>query len=94
MIGYKEFLGESLSADDMGDAIDSAMGSSDKFDQALWDWFEKNMDDSGIYAGDAVPEDYLEAMSDKQMKACYKAMSKKFKDVLDLNESDLTESKK
>ena len=37
-------------------------------DQVMWNWFEDNLGDSGIYAGDATPEDYLEVMTDKQIK--------------------------
>jgi hypothetical protein len=72
---------------DYQEALMNGIGSSDKYDLALWDWFDKNMGDSGIYAGDAVPEDYIEAMDKKQAKACYTYMSKKFKK--DMNESNI-----
>jgi hypothetical protein len=36
------------------------------------------MSDSGLYAGDATPDEYLEKMSDKQIKDCYNFMKKKF----------------
>jgi hypothetical protein len=78
----KEELKESLSADDMLDALQNASGTDDKFDQALWDWFEENMSDSGIYAGDATPDEYLDAMSDAQIKKCYNEMAKHFKKQL------------
>lgn len=63
-----------MKSDDMMDELMELIGS--KADQDMWNWFEENMGDSGIYAGDAVPEDYLEAMDDSQTKALYKAMKK------------------
>jgi hypothetical protein len=75
-------LKESLNADDMLDALQNASGTDDKFDQALWEWFEENMADSGIYAGDATPDEYLDAMSDAQIKKCYNEMAKHFKKQL------------
>jgi DNA-binding Lrp family transcriptional regulator/ribosome-associated protein YbcJ (S4-like RNA binding protein) len=87
----EDILSESLNTEDKLDALENAIGMSDKYDQALWDWFMDNMGDSGIYAGDAVPEDYLEVMDKKQTNACFKAMGKKFRDLLDLNESKINE---
>ncbi len=49
---------------------------SGKGAQIAWDWFMKEFDDSKIYAEDAVPEDYLEKMSDKQIKTLYKLVKK------------------
>jgi len=69
---FSEFVNENT--DKMKDELMDLVGS--KADQDMWDWFEENMGDSGIYAGDAVPEDYLEAMDDKKTKALYKAMKK------------------
>jgi len=77
-----EDVNEGMGNEDMLDSLEGAIGSSDKFDQALWDWFMDNMGDSDIYAGDAVPEDYLEIMDKNQVKACHKDMSKKFKGSL------------
>ncbi len=64
---------EKTNTDDM-DYLYSLIGSDSKTDQLMWDWFEKNLDDSGIYPGDAVPEDYLEIMDKKQVKALAKYM--------------------
>jgi predicted DNA binding CopG/RHH family protein len=72
---------------DYQEALQNGIGSSDKYDQALWDWFMDNMGDSNIYAGDAVPEDYIEIMDKKQAKECYTFMSKKFKKYM--NESNI-----
>jgi len=86
----KRGLNEAFSTDDMLDALQNASGKDKKFDQTIWSWFEDNMQDSGIYAGDATPDDFLDAMSDKQIEACYKAMLKNFKNVL--TESDDSDS--
>jgi hypothetical protein len=75
-------LKESLSTDDMYDALQNASGTDDKFDQAIWSWFEDNMADSKLYPGDATPDEYLDAMSDAQIKKCYTEMSKHFKKQL------------
>jgi len=67
------------------EVLNNSIGASDKMDQDMWEWFMDNLGDSNIYAGDAVPEDYLEIMTDKQAKELYKFLSKKYKKVLDSN---------
>jgi len=75
MSTFRELLTE-MSQDHMLDDLESIIGNDQKADQAMWDWFMDNMGDSDIYAGDAVPEDYLEIMDKQQTKALYKAMKK------------------
>jgi len=92
----KETLSEEknlpVSWDDMLTALQDASGKDKKFDEALWNWFEENMSDSGIYAGDATPDDYLDEMSETQIKACFKELSKKFKNLLKIKLKESTES--
>jgi hypothetical protein len=38
----------------------------------MWNWFEENMADCGLYFGDAVHSDFLEKMNDNQIEKCYK----------------------
>jgi hypothetical protein len=85
-------LKESMSVDDMYDALQNASGTDDKFDEAIWSWFEDNMSDSKLYPGDATPDDYLKAMSDSQIKKCYTEMSKQFKKQLSEASEDLKEA--
>lgn len=68
---------------DYYDAIVNAMDAGDrKFDQALWDKLEVLGSEKGIYAGDATPDDILDALSDKELKAVYTELSKKFKKIM------------
>jgi hypothetical protein len=95
-MGFRDYISETKI--DYFEVLDNSIGVNKKMDQDMWDWFEKNLGDSGIYAGDALPEDYLEIMTDKQAKDLYKYLSKKYKDVLDTNEEiaiekDITEAK-
>jgi hypothetical protein len=76
---FKELFLSEMSVDDMGEYIAGIIDADNKkADEALWGWFEDNMSDSGLYAGDATPDEYLEKMSDKQIKDCYNFMKKKF----------------
>ena len=71
---FKELFTESANIDDMYEQIAMLDG---KGAQIAWDWFEDNLGDSGIYAGDATPDDYLDVMTDKQIKTLYKIIDRK-----------------
>ena len=81
-MNFREYVTEKV---DYIEVLMDKIGADSKMDDAMWGWFEDNLGDSGIYAGDAVPEDYLEIMDDKQGKALYMFLNKKFKKTL--NES-------
>lgn len=69
---------------DYYDEIISAMDKGDsKFDQMLWDELEKMTADSGVYAGDATPDELLDLLSDKQLKDLYNKLSKKYKNLFE-----------
>lgn len=77
----KAFNKGKITESQIDDMIESLydVSDSDKGAQAIWDWFMDNMSDSSLYAGDAMPEDYIDEMTDKQVRACYKAMKKYIK---------------
>jgi len=79
-MNFKEYVTEKV---DYIEILMDKVGVDSKMDQAMWDWFMDNLGDSDIYAGDAVPEDYLEIMTDKQGKELYNFLNKKFKKTLD-----------
>ena len=72
-MNFNEYINEGLTIDAQIEAIGSLDG---KAAQKAWDWFENNLGDSGIYAGDATPDDYLEVMTDKQIKELYKLIKR------------------
>ncbi len=78
---FKELFTEAKESDYdfLYDMIGVTEGNMDQF---IWDWFEENLGDSGIYAGDAVPEDYLEIMDKKQLKKLADAVRSKYKAYL------------
>jgi len=82
-MNFRNYISESKI--DYLEVLTNSVGSNKKMDQDMWDWFEKNLDDSGIYPGDAVPEDYLEIMTDKQAKELYDLMMKKYKKVMNMH---------
>jgi len=88
-MNFKEYVTEKV---DYIEILMDKVGVDSKMDQAMWDWFTDNLSDSDIYAGDAVPEDYLEIMTDKQGKELYNFLNKKFKKYLteSLLESNIT----
>ena len=89
---FKEFLSEKkVSAEDAYDALFSAMEHGDKkFDQEFWEYLESETSDSGIYAGDATPDDLVDALDDRQLIRGYTLFSKKFKKLF---ESSVNEAK-
>lgn len=70
---FSEFNEKKMSTEDMQEALYELIGT--KADLDMWEWFEQNMPEAG-YAGDMTPDDYVEAMSDSEIKACYRAMKK------------------
>lgn len=70
---YYKGMNESSNIDDKAEQIAMLDG---KGALVAWNWFEDNLGDSGIYAGDATPEDYLEIMSDKQIKELYRKIKR------------------
>lgn len=77
---FMSWLNNSLiesNVDEVKEKLYDLIGSDSKIDEHMWDFFEKNMPD--IYAGDAVPEDYMEKISDKQAIKLYAELKKKFK---------------
>lgn len=85
MKSFRELVQEKkLSAEDSYDALVNAMNKGDsKFDQAFWEFLEVETADSGIYAGDATPDDLLDALDDKQLQKAYTEFSKKFKKLFE-----------
>lgn len=51
--------------------------------QLMWEWFELNMSNSGIYPGDAVPEDYLNKMSYEEVQTLYNYIKTTYKTHLE-----------
>lgn len=60
---FREYLRESKTQDDIIDILQDLVGTDNKIDEYMWDFFEKNI--PSIYAGDATPEDFLEELSKK-----------------------------
>lgn len=62
------------------DKLYGLVGTDNKIDEFMWDFFEKNI--HSIYAGDAIPDDYIEYMDEKDRKLAvklYTELQKKFK---------------
>jgi hypothetical protein len=62
------------------DKLYGLVGTDNKIDDFMWDFFEKNI--HSIYAGDAIPDDYIEYMDEKDRKLAvklYTELQKKFK---------------
>lgn len=80
MKGFITWLHNSMvesTAEKVKDNLFDLVGTDNKIDEFMWDFFEKNMPE--IYAGDAIPEDYLEKISDKNAIKLYADLKKKFK---------------
>ena len=60
---------ESMDIDEMAEEIAMLNG---KGAEIAWEYMEDLSHDLGLYPGDSTPEDYLEKMSDKQIKELYK----------------------
>ena len=71
-MSFRDYLTEK-SIDDMAEEIGMLDG---KGAQIAWEYMEDLSHDFGIYPGDATPEDYLEKMTDKQIKELYKLVKK------------------
>jgi hypothetical protein len=78
---FKDFvLGESLTEEDFDKFIEACLDS--KFVTAMDKWFEENYPDVPIYAGNAVPEDYIEYLDEKGDKKMVKQFVKDMKKYL------------
>lgn len=80
MKGFRDYiLNEGINYDEK---IEAVIGRNKGLDSAMWGWFEDNLGDD--YDGDSVPpEEYLESMSNKELKTLYTFLRKKFKGVFE-----------
>ena len=82
MENFRNLFEAKLDIEQKREALYNLVGVDSKADLVMWGWFEDNMGDIGIYAGDAVPEDFLEAMDPRDVEKCYDFMYKKFKNIM------------
>ncbi len=84
LTSFKDFITE-VSQDDMIDALYAGV-QDDNFIDSMYDWFQDNYPDAPIYAGDAVPDDFIELLDNegdkKMITKIYKDMVKKHKKVM------------
>jgi len=64
---------------DIPEVLYDLVGKDKKIDLVMWDYFENEMQDSGLVPGDSVPDDYIDTMTDKEAKRLYNVLYKKFK---------------
>jgi len=69
---FREYITEK-GIDDMAEEIGMLSG---KGAEIAWEYTEELSNDFGLYAGDATPDEYLEKMSDKQIKELHKKIKK------------------
>ena len=70
MIESIQCKAEKIYIDDLDkakNALYEAIGTSNEIDMFMWNWFESNISDRGIYFGDATPDELVEALSDEEV---------------------------
>ena len=72
---FKDYL-KPMNEGNIDQMIEDISNLTGKGAQVAWDHMEQLSNEFGLYAGDSTPDDYLEQMSDKQIKDLHKKIKK------------------